>query len=62
MHQLITIQIGTGKTLELISFKYVFLFKDRQQSIRPILVWSQYIGDWYVPPKILYTYKIPLRC
>ena len=35
--------------------------KDRQQSIRAILVWSQYIGDWYVPPKILYTYYISLR-
>ena len=35
--------------------------KDRQQSIRAILVWSQYIEDWCVPPKILYTYYIPLR-
>ena len=36
-------------------------FKDRQQSIWPILVESQYIGDWYVPPKILYTYYILLK-
>ena len=23
------------------------MLKDRQQSIRPILVWSQYTEDWY---------------
>ena len=38
----------------------VYRVKDRQQSIWPILVWSQYIGDWYVPPNVLYTYYIPL--
>ena len=36
-------------------------FKDRQQLIWPILVGSQYIEDLHGPPKILYTYYIPLE-
>ena len=35
-------------------------FKDRQQLIWPILVGSQNIEDLHGPPKILYTYYIPL--
>ena len=29
--------------------------KDSQQSIRPVLLWSQYIECGYTPPKVSYT-------
>ena len=33
--------------------------KDRQQSIRPVLLWSQYIECPYIPSAVLYTSCIP---
>ena len=32
-----------------VMYRIKFTFKDRQQSIRTILVWSQYIEDRYLP-------------
>ena len=31
-----------------ITYHLLTLIKDRQQSIRPVLMWSQYIEDWYL--------------
>ena len=49
-----------GSLICLLQVPQHIVFKDRQQGIRPVLVSSQYNGNYYFPHNDPYVYYIPL--